>query len=212
MYQVPESLIRTTTIKVKVTKAEAKPTETPAVTEPAASTEIPTSQPAATVSPQPGDVSAAPGATVSPQPGKASAAPEAPASSQPGDVSAAPETPASSQPGNVSEAPVAAGKPSATKKPAAKKTTLKVKLHKNGSKITVQSLPKAKITTVVYKNKKTAQKGKKAGRIRKYAVVKTNKKGKLTIRLKKKMKKKQAVRITAVKKPYRQKTVVKVKK
>ena len=212
MYQVPEGLIRTTTIKVKVTKAEAKPTETPAVTEPAASTEIPTSQPAATVSPQPGDVSAAPGATVSPQPGKASAAPEAPASSQPGKASAAPETPASSQPGNVSEAPVAAGKPSATKKPAAKKTTLKVKLHKNGSKITVQSLPKAKITTVVYKNKKTAQKGKKAGRIRKYAVVKTNKKGKLTIRLKKKLKKKQAVRITAVKKPYRQKTVVKVKK
>ena len=40
MYQVPESLIRTTTIKVKVTKAAAKPTETPAVP-----TETPTAAP-----------------------------------------------------------------------------------------------------------------------------------------------------------------------
>lgn len=165
MYQVPESLIRTTTIKVKVTKAAPKPTETPETTETAAPTEIPT---------------AAPGGTPTAQPGETS--------------TAAPE---------------------ATKKPGttlAKKTTLKVTLHKKGDRVTVKSLPKAKITTVVYKNKKTALKGKKAGRLQKYAVVKTNKKGKITIKLKKKLKKKQAVRVTAVKKPYRQKTVVKVKK
>ncbi len=165
MYQVPESLIRTTTVKVKVTKGAAKPTETPEATATTVPTETPT---------------AAPGGTPSAQPGETSTA-----------------------------APEVTRKPGTT---LAKKTTLKVTLHKNGDKVTVQSLPKAKITTVVYKNKKTAAKGKKSGILQKYAVVKTNKKGKITIRLKKKLKKKQAVRVTAVKKPYKQKTVVKVKK
>ena len=163
MYQVPESLIRTTTIKVKVTKAAAKPTETPAVP-----TETPTAAPGGTPTAVPTETSAAPG-----------------------------------------ETPKATQKPTMT---SAKKTTLKVTVHKKGDRVTVQSLPKAKITTVVYKNKKTALKGKKAGRLQKYGVVKANKKGKITIRLKKKLKKKQAVRVTAVKKPYKQKTVVKVKK
>lgn len=163
MYQVPESLIRTTTIKVKVTKAAAKPTETPAVP-----TETPTAAPGGTPTAVPTETSAAPG-----------------------------------------ETPKATQKPTMT---SAKKTTLKVTVHKKGDRVTVQSLPKAKITTVVYKNKKTALKGKKAGRLQKYGVVKANKKGRITIRLKKKLKKKQAVRVTAVKKPYKQKTVVKVKK
>ena len=193
MYLVPESLIRTTTIKVKVTKAAAKPTETPA-----APTEIPTAAPGVTPPAAPTETSAVPTET-STAPTETSAAPGVTPPTVPTETSAAPEE----------TSPAATQKPATT---SVKKTTLKVTLHKKGDRIMVKSLPKAKITTVIYKNKKTALKGKKAGRLKKYGVVKANKKGKVTIRLKKKLKKKQAVRVTAVKKPYKQKTVVKVKK
>ena len=193
MYLVPESLIRTTTIKVKVTKAAAKPTETPV-----APTETPTAAPGGTPPAAPTETSAVPTET----------------SAAPTETSAAPGVTPPTVPTETSAAPTETS-PAATQKPATtsvKKTTLKVTLHKKGDRIMVKSLPKAKITTVIYKNKKTALKGKKAGRLKKYGVVKANKKGKVTIRLKKKLKKKQAVRVTAVKKPYKQKTVVKVKK
>ena len=89
---------------------------------------------------------------------------------------------------------------------------VKITANKSWSKLTVKTVAKAKITAVTYKNKKTASKGKKTGRINKYAVVRTNKKGRIVIKLKKKLRKHQAVRITVVKKGYKNKTVIRVRK
>ena len=114
---------------------------------------------------------------------------------------------------SVSASPAASPAPSdAGVQPTVKKTMAKVTINKKGNKVTVQTLSKAKVSVNVYRNKKTAGKGKKTGLIRKYPVYQTNKKGKVVIRLKKKLKKKQAVRVTVTKKGYSGKTVVKVKK
>ena len=84
-------------------------------------------------------------------------------------------------------------------------------MNKAGTKVTVKTVGKAKVTLTSYKNKKTAKKGKKAGKIKKYPTVTANKKGKAVIKLKKKLKIKQAVKVTVTKKGYKNKTVIKVK-
>lgn len=131
------------------------------------------------------------------------------------------DTPSSTTPAGSQPTAAPSGTPSVSASPApsdagvqptVKKTTAKVTINKKGNKITVQTLSKAKVSVTVYRNKKTAGKGKKKGLIRKYPVYQTNKKGKVVIRLKKKLKKKQAVRVTVTKKGYSGKTVVKVKK
>ncbi len=135
------------------------------------------------------------------------------------------DTPSSTTPAGSQPTAAPSGTPSVSTSPAAspappdagvqqtvKKTTAKVTINKKGNKVTVQTLSKAKVSVAVYRNKKTAGKGKKKGLIRKYPVYQTNKKGKVVIRLKKKLKKKQAVRVTVKKKGYSGKTVVKVKK
>lgn len=131
------------------------------------------------------------------------------------------DTPSSTAPAGSQPTAAPSGTPSVSASPApsdagvqptVKKTTAKVTINKKGNKITVQTLSKAKVFVTVYRNKKTAGKGKKKGLIRKYPVYQTNKKGKVVIRLKKKLKKKQAVRVTVTKKGYSGKTVVKVKK
>lgn len=192
MYMVPESLIRTTSIKVKVNKATA--------TEPPAATETPSAQPAETKAP-----SMEPTAVPSVQPTKA-----------PG---AQPTGLPSVQPDNKPEAttepttePITKPTTKPTKKPAVKKAVpVKVTVNKAGTKVTVKTVAKAKVTLTSYKNKKTARKGKKAGKIKKYPTVTANKKGKAVIKLKKKLKIKQAVKVTVTRKGYKNKTVIKVK-
>ena len=155
LYQVPEKLVTTKKITVKITKEEAKATPEPTVAPTEAPTVAPSTQP-----------------TVDPA-------------------------------GTTTVEPTA--------KPALKKVKATVTLNKKGTQVTVKTLKNAKVSLKAYKTKKTATKNKKAGLIKKYPAKKANKKGKVVIKLKKKLKKKQAVRVTVTKTGYKQNTVIKVK-
>jgi len=90
--------------------------------------------------------------------------------------------------------------------------TMKVIINKKRTKVTVKTIKKAAITVKVYKTKKLAKANKKKGRIRTYKVkASKNKKGKVVIKLRKKLKKNQAVRVIVTKSGYKSKTVVKKK-
>jgi hypothetical protein len=95
-----------------------------------------------------------------------------------------------------------------TKKKTVKKLT--VSINKKRNKVTVKTIKKAKVTVEVYKTKALAKAGKKKGRIKTYTVkASKNKTGKVKIKLSKILKKNQAVRVTVQKTGYKTKRVVK---
>lgn len=98
------------------------------------------------------------------------------------------------------------------KKKAKKIKKMKVSINKKRNKVTIKTIKKSAITVKVYKTKKLAKANKKKGLIKTYKIkASKNKKGKVIIKLRKKLKKKQAIIVIVTKSGYKKKTIVKKK-
>ena len=195
-YKIPASLVQKKKFTLVITEvAETETTDAPA-------TEVPTDTPATEV---PTDIPAP--ATVVP-----SITAETPAPTASVIVTNAPQGAEPATNGAVvTQAPTDTTTVTDTtgnKKKSISK--LSVKVSKDKKKVTVQTLKSSKVVVKVYKTKALAKKGKKKGCMKTYTIkANKNKTGKVVIKLKKKLGKKHALRVTVSKSGYKNKTVVK---
>ncbi|MBE5938378.1 MAG: hypothetical protein E7265_10165 [Lachnospiraceae bacterium] len=131
-----------------------------------------------------------------------------------------PQDPSATDKPNLTPPPAITPVPSVTEAPSTgdskaevtKKTIKKLKITvlKGRKKVKVSTIKKATVKIEVYKSKSLAKKGKSKGRIARITIKKTkNKKGLVTAKFKKKIKKNYALRVTVTATGYKKKVAVK---